>query len=47
MKHPTTHLAPPPDHGHTPCCGRTVYELPIGDRLTNSAEKVTCGEVGK
>lgn len=40
----TTHLAPPPHTGTTPCCGRTVFELPIGDRLTSDPERVTCGK---
>lgn len=45
--HSTTHAYPPPDHGTTPCCGRTVFELPIGDRLTSDPAKVTCGREGK
>lgn len=43
---PTTHLIPLPDHGTTPCCGKTPFELPIGDRLAVNEARVTCGKEG-
>lgn len=38
----TVHASPLPGHGLTPCCKRTVFELPRTDRLTNDVTKVTC-----
>ena len=40
-----THMCPLVGHGYTPCCGKTPFELPRGDRLTNDADLVTCPEV--
>ncbi|MEE1763689.1 hypothetical protein [Streptomyces sp. SP18BB07] len=42
MPEPTTHASPPDGSGLTPCCGRTPFELPHGDRMTPEAEHVTC-----
>lgn len=36
----TFHAVPPDGSGLTPCCGRTPFELPRGDRI--SSETVTC-----
>lgn len=36
------HLAPADDESVTPCCGRTPFELPLMDRLTNDNPLVTC-----
>lgn len=47
MKRTTTHLAPWPSLGYTPCCGKTVFELPSGDRITRDVAKVTCGKEGR
>lgn len=38
----TTHACPPDGSGLTPCCGRTPFELPRTDRITNDPEHVTC-----
>ncbi|MEU4256297.1 hypothetical protein AB0B42_00545 [Streptomyces fradiae] len=38
----TFHACPPDGSGLTPCCGRTPFELPLGDRI--SSETVTCTE---
>lgn len=38
----TIHLCPPGDEGLTPCCGRTPFELPSTDRLTEVRNLVTC-----
>lgn len=27
----------------TPCCGRTIFELPRADQVTTARESVTCG----
>lgn len=32
----------PSSTGLTPCCGRTMFELPAWDRATNEADRVTC-----
>lgn len=29
----------------TVCCGRTMFELPRGDRITLDIDRVTCGYV--
>jgi hypothetical protein len=29
----------------TVCCGRTMFELPRGDRITLDIDRVTCGLV--
>lgn len=36
------HASPPPASGLTPCCGRTPFELPRGDRMTADPDRVTC-----
>lgn len=36
----TFHACPPDGSGLTPCCGRTPFELPRGDRI--NSETVTC-----
>ena len=43
-KQPVTHMCPLPDYGTTPCCGKTPFELPIGDRIAVLEERVTCGK---
>jgi len=35
------HGCPPDGSGLTPCCGRTPFELPLGDRISSEAP-VTC-----
>lgn len=35
------HSCPPDGSGLTPCCGRTPFELPLGDRISSEA-LVTC-----
>lgn len=37
----TVHACPPDGSGLTPCCGRTPFELPLGDRISSEAP-VTC-----
>ena len=37
----TVHACPPDGSGLTPCCGRTPFELPLGDRISSEAS-VTC-----
>ncbi|MCU1592451.1 MAG: hypothetical protein JWP11_3707 [Frankiales bacterium] len=37
-----THGCPPDGSGLTPCCGRTPFELPQTDRMTDDAALVTC-----
>lgn len=34
------HACPP--GGRTPCCGKTVWELPLTDRITADSKYVTC-----
>lgn len=41
----TTHLVPPDGEALTPCCGKTPFELPIGDQITSDGETVTCCEL--
>jgi len=36
------HLCPPDDFMTTPCCGRTVFEVPPDQRLTLDPSAVTC-----
>ena len=36
------HLSPSGNEIVTPCCSRTVFELPRSDRITLTAELVTC-----
>lgn len=36
------HLGPPPGSGLTPCCDRSISELPTGDRVTSDRDEVTC-----
>lgn len=38
----TVHQCPAPDQGTTGCCGRTPFELPTTDRMTEDPTKVTC-----
>ena len=38
----TTHLCPPGDSALTPCCGKSPFELPKTDRLTEDPKLVTC-----
>jgi hypothetical protein len=40
-----THMCPPVGVYLTPCCGKTPFELPKGDRLTLDADDVTCSGV--
>jgi len=37
----TVHACPPDGSGLTPCCGRTPFELPLGDRISSEAP-TTC-----
>ena len=37
----TVHACPPDGSGLPPCCGRTPFELPLGDRISSEAP-VTC-----
>lgn len=39
---PTVHRCPPMGEGRTPCCNRTVFELPTTDQLALNDEAVTC-----
>lgn len=39
---PVTHLQPPDGSGLTPCCGKTLFELPGTDKMTPDAEAATC-----
>jgi hypothetical protein len=36
------HACPPDGSGLTPCCGRTPFELPRTDRMTDDPDMVTC-----
>lgn len=36
------HLCPRTGYAVTPCCGKTPFELPRTDRMTNDADKATC-----
>lgn len=38
----TVHRCPPGDAPVTPCCGRSPFELPDTDRMTEQAHLVTC-----
>lgn len=38
----TVHAAPPPRDILTPCCQRTAFELPHGERMTLDPALVTC-----
>lgn len=40
------HRCPPGDSGVTPCCGRTPFELPRTDRMTDDPRLVTCRDPG-
>lgn len=39
----TTHRCPEGSEAAMPCCGRTPFEVPWTDRLTEDPESVTCG----
>ncbi len=39
-----THKCPPVGTGVTPCCGKTLFELPRIDRITEHSRHVTCGQ---
>ena len=36
------HECPMAGTSSTPCCGRTVFELPANDRITSDSSQVTC-----
>jgi hypothetical protein len=38
---PVTHACPS-EGGLTPCCGKTPFELPGTDRITEDPERATC-----
>lgn len=38
-----THASPLPGRAKTSCCGKTPFDLPRDDRLTNDIAEVTCG----
>lgn len=38
------HAMPSDSEVVTPCCGKTLFELPITDRVAVAAEAVTCGQ---
>jgi hypothetical protein len=38
----TVHCCPLPGQQLTPCCQKTPFELPAGDRLTLDVASVTC-----
>ena len=40
----TVHACPPLGQGVTPCCGKTPFELPRADRMTENLVDVTCGK---
>ncbi len=40
------HAEPPDGSGLTRCCGRTPFELPRTDRMTDGITSVTCSAVG-
>lgn len=37
-----THQCPLNGHGFTPCCSKSIFELPRGDRMTFISSLVTC-----
>jgi hypothetical protein len=39
-----THLCPPGGSGIMPCCGKTPFEVPRTDRMTEDKDKVTCNK---
>lgn len=39
----TVHACPPDGSGLTPCCGRTPFELPLGDRISSEAPTTCTG----
>lgn len=39
----TVHLCPPEGSGEMPCCGRSPFEVPRTDRITEDVYLVTCG----
>jgi hypothetical protein len=39
------HAAPEADQHVSPCCGRTLEQLPRYDRITLDPEQVTCGRL--
>lgn len=41
------HAFPPAGSGITPCCGRTPFELPRSERMTQVAKLVTCTGTAK
>lgn len=38
----TVHRCPPTGSGLMPCCGRTPFEVPLTDKMTEDARLVTC-----
>jgi hypothetical protein len=42
MTEVTVHRCPPIGESRTPCCNRTVFELPTTDQLALSDDAVTC-----
>jgi hypothetical protein len=41
----TLHARPQPGEAVSPCCGRTLAELPRYDRIAPKPEQVTCGRL--
>jgi len=41
------HAAPVGDFSFTPCCDRTMQELPRYDRISRVSEQVTCGRLSE
>jgi len=39
-----THACPPDGSGVMPCCGKTPFEVPPTDRITQDPNLVTCHE---
>lgn len=38
----TTHRVPPSISGQTPCCNRSIFDLPRGDRLASDPGLIDC-----
>lgn len=41
---PAVHACPVSGSTQMPCCGRTPFEVPRTDRITNDSDSVTCGK---
>lgn len=41
----TTHACPPVGEAETPCCRRTVFDLPYEDRITAETSLADCSPI--